>query len=383
MGRRIRAEGLGDLPQNSIEVSLVTEVKTNKDWKDFLGLNTQVYRPESSYCPPLDLHLKMMLGSLKQPEKHLLVAYQNALPVARMGIKRHRHGDYDALHFGFYESLPVGPEATIALFAEARKRYPELELRGPYQFRMEDPYTGILVDGFDQDPHFFMSYNPPYYDEYIKGAQMSTAMDLFTYEFKPGSVNLNSMEKKGQEAKDAGYTLRNLNMRKLGAEAKHMAKIFNDALSENWGYEKLEDDQINDLITLARVFLDPNLVFFSEYQGETVGCAIMLPNFNPIIKPTRGKLGPGFVWDFLTKRRKLDTFRCYAIGVLKEHRKSPVGGQLANALMQKFKTTPWKSIEMSWILSNNRPMNLMAIGLGGKRSKIYRVYESPAASKMV
>jgi len=379
----VRLEGQGDLPQKGPLVSLVAEVKSKSQFREFLELPNQVYRADSPYCPPLDVHLKMMLGSLKQPEKHLLVAYQNALPVARMGIKRHRHGDYDALHFGFYESMEVGPEPTKALMEEARSRYPDLPLRGPYQFRMEDPFTGLLVEGFESEPQFFLSYNQPYYDEYIQATGMKGAMDLYTYEFTPDRVNLDRLAPQHEQAVEQGFQIRNLSMPKIAQEAKHMAEIFNDALSDNWGFEVLEKDQINDLITLGFLFLDPRLVFFAVKDGRQVGCAIILPNFNPIIKSAGGKaVGPTFLWNFLRGRRRIDSFRCYAIGVRKEFRKSPVSSMLAHAVGQALKTIPWKVLEMSWILANNRAMNLMAIGLGGRRAKTYRVYEmDPLTSK--
>ena len=354
----------------------VVEVRGKQEWKDFLGLPDQVYQPGSLYCPPLAIHLKLMLGSLKQPEKHLLVAYQDGKPVARMGIKRHRHGDYDALHFGFFESVSIGPEPTEALFDYARRLYPELTIHGPFQFRMEDPYTGCLVDGFDKDPYFFMSYNPPYYDGYLQKAGLKGSMDLFCYEFVPDRLRSNAVRDKAQAALEHGFTLRTLNKLKMGSESKLLASIFNDALSDNWGYEVLEKDQVDDLITLAFLFLDSNLVYFAERDGETVGCAIVLPNFNPMIKRAGGSVGPGFLWEFLFNRGSIDTFRGYAIGIRKAHRNNAeVSSLLVHALTQMPR--PWKAAELSWILSNNRPMNLMALGLGGRRSKIYRIYEGP------
>ena len=358
-------------------MTIVAQVRDKTGWREFVDLPGKIYRAASPYCPPLSFHLNLMLGSLEQPDKFLWVAYQDGQPVARLGAKRHRHGDYDALHFGFYESMEVGPEATVALFREARLRYPELTMRGPYQFRMEDPYTGLLVDGFDHEPHFFMGYNPPYYDSYVRAAAgMTTSMDLYTYEFLPANVKLDSLTAKHEKGLAKGFTVRNLDKRKLGREAENLASIFNDALSENWGFEVLEKDQIDDLITLSRLFLDPQFVFFAEKDGEAVGCVIILPNFNPMIKRSQGRIGPRFLWDFLLGRKSIDTFRCYAIGVRKEYRSTEVGAMLVHSIMQKFKVTPWKSVEMSWILSNNRPMNLMAVGLGGRRTKIYRIYEA-------
>jgi hypothetical protein len=319
----------------------------------------------------------MMLGSLKQPEKHLLVAYQDGKPVARLAIKIHRHAGHEYLHFGFYESLKVGPEPTRALFEAARARYPRLSLHGPYHFRMEDVYTGLLVEDFEDPPQFFMPYNPPYYEEYFLAAGLKQQMDLYCYEYEPAKMRLDILEPRAQIAREQGFTVRNLNSNKLKLpqESQLMAEIFNDALSDNWGFETLEKDQISDLVALAGLFLDPEYVFFAEKDGRAVGCVIVLPNFNRMIKRSNGGITPGFLWEFLFQRKKIDEYRGYAVGLRKEFRKTEVSSLLADAVMKRIQKGPCKTFEVGWILSNNRPMNMMAVALGGRRSKILRIYE--------
>jgi hypothetical protein len=350
-------------------------------WRDFLDLPDRVYADIPLYCPPLAVHLKTILGQPGDPDRHFLVAYQGGRPVARLGVKRHRHGDYDASHFGFYESLPVGPEATVALVEEARRRFPELTLRGPYNFRMEDPNTGVLVEGFEREPYIFMGYNPPYYDEYLQAAGVIPAMDLYAYEFRPESMRLDMLAAKAAAARAKGFTLRPMNMRRVRQDSLKMADIFNDSMAENWGFEILGEEQVNDMVTLARLFLDPRLVFIAEKGSEAVGSVVVFPNYNPIIRRSRGQLSPRFAWEYLTQKRKLDTFRGYAVGVRKAYRDTEVSALLVDAILQQAKVIPWKAAEVSWVLGNNRPMNIMAIAAGGRRSKIYRIYEREPLSR--
>src|ERR1039458_2023802 len=114
------------------------EASTGSAFKDFLRLPQRLYPPNSPYCPPLDLHTRLMLNACGKQDRYLWVVYQGCCPVARWAVKRHRHKDYDALHFGFYESMEVGPEPTFRLVEEARARFPGVILRGPFHFRMED-----------------------------------------------------------------------------------------------------------------------------------------------------------------------------------------------------------------------------------------------------
>lgn len=100
--------------------------------------------------------------------------------MARAGFKVHRAHGYEALHFGYFEALPsTRHEEVRALVELGHQLAPHLPMRGPHHFRLEDPYTGLLVDGFDFEPHFLMSYNPPYYEELLAGAGLNKSMTVY------------------------------------------------------------------------------------------------------------------------------------------------------------------------------------------------------------
>lgn len=376
----------------SSESSRITlqEVKNRESLKKFLMLPQEVYRDDARFVPPLLVHVKMMMGKIDAPEKHFLLAYDSAVdkknPVARIGFKVHRHGNKPpVLHFGFFECKKGHVEAVKAFINFARTRYPDLELMGPFQFRMEDPYIGILTEGFDRDPYFLMSYNPPYYAEYLEAAGLEKVMDLFTYQLLSKDVgHVEAIEQGAAKAKKAGVNIRPLNRSRLKEEARAIAGIFNDALSENWGYEEFLEDQINEMVTLFKLFIDPRVVTIAEFNGKPVGCLIMIPDFNPIIKRSKGRLTPTLIWRFLTQKKKLSNIRGYALGVLREYHGLGIGSALTDNMFKLGPTYGYERCEISWVLANNGPMNELSKAMGGKHDKIYRVFSSnPALHKKV
>lgn len=369
---------LTKIPTSSPTGIEVIEVKSRRHLKDFLSLPRKIYSaPDTKYVYPLNLHLKMMMGKLGTPQKHFFIAKKNGTIVARIGAKVHKHGDKTSLNFGFFECIEGHKDATIALVKTVHSLYPDLKMYGPYHFRMEDPYIGTLVEGYDLDPFFLMSYNPPYYDEYLQAAGLSKAMDLFTYQLKHYSIleNADVIHANAQKAKDAGVTIRSVDKSKLHQEARDVARIFNDALSKNWGFEEFLEEQINEMVMMFKLFLDTDVVTLAIKDGKTIGCLIMIPNYNPMVKPYKGRFTPGFLLKYLNRKKYIHDLRGYALGVLQEAHGLGIGSYLVEHMFSNGPAHGYDSAEISWVLSNNGPMNELSKAMGGKHNKVYRVYE--------
>jgi len=358
----------------------IIEVTTRKLMKTFIELPRKIYSdPSSPYVMPLELHVKMMMGKLGTPQKHFFLAFKNGEPVARLGVKVHTYQGKSSLHFGFYECAKSHKDATFKLFKKAQEMYPDLPMMGPFHFRQEDPYVGVLVQGFQYDPYFLMPYNPPHYQEYLEDAGFKTAMDLFTYDVEGKDGLPQEILDKGQDAMDKhGIVMRPLNRKKLNEEAKIIAGIFNNALQDNWGYEEFDQAQINEMVMLLKMFIDPRVVTFAMKDGKEIGCLVMIPNYNPLIKPSQGRVNPALVWRFLTQKKTMTTIRGYALGVLKKYHGLGVGSALTADMYERGLGVGYDKCEISWILASNHPMNELSKAMGGKQNKVYRIYEKDA-----
>ncbi|MCE7875552.1 hypothetical protein DYH09_35025 [bacterium CPR1] len=345
----------------------------------FMDLSWRVHSdPATLWVPPVWMHLRQLMGRLRDPERRFLLALKDGEPVARVGVKIHG----DALHFGFMECVQGHGQALARLLEEAHQLAPQLPMRGPYHFRLEEPYSGLLVEGFEHEPYFLMPYNPAYYLEYLEQAGMHKLKDLYAHEILPDSARLEVARKAAQRAEQCGVEVRTLKRSRLPQDVRSMAEVFDSALSGNWGFEPIDEEQVQALLLLTRYFLDPKLVWLASYEGRDVGSLFMLPNYNPLIKAARGRLTPGFVLRFLWGRKSIDSFRGYALGVRRDLGAdlsgAMVAGALANAVLSEGVRVKWRALEVSWVLEDNQPMNSLARVLGGRRYKVYRVLEKPA-----
>lgn len=356
----------------------IIEIKSSRDLKQFLDMPISIYQDKYPlYVAPLNAHSKMMIGDIKKSsQKHLFMIKKGSEFVARCGFKVHSHNGTEFLHFGFFECKEGHQDAAQALIDKGHSLYPQLTMRGPFHFRMEDPYIGILVEGHEQDPYFLMSYNPPYYGEYLEKCGMAKTMDLYTYELTTHRAVDPLITENADKARVNGYKIRFVDKKKIKDEARSIALIFNDALSDNWGFEEFIDSQVNEMVLMFKYFLDLRVIAIVHKDGKDIGCLIMIPNFNEMIKPSNGKLSLSLIWRYFNRYKYTQgRLRGYALGVLKEHHGQGIGSLLVDEMYKIGATIGYNYAEISWVLANNGPMNELSKAMNGKQSKVYRIFD--------
>lgn len=358
----------------------IEEVRTKRQIKAFLNLPSKIYTEDKypRYVMPLKIHTKMMMGEIGAQDKYFFLAKNQGQVVARLGVKVHTYKGTKRLHFGFFECMPEFPRAATVLLDHAHKKYPHLEMMGPFHFRQEDPYIGILAEGFDRDPYFLMSYNPPEYDSFFKKSGFKSAMDLFTYDLIQAEGCPEILQKNGMKSqKELGLKFRDLNMKDLWNDSILISKIFNEALAENWGFEEFEKNQIKEMVNLLKFFINPKMVKFALVDGKEVGCLMMIPNFNHIIAPSKGSLNLGLLWRYLRHKNSTKSVRGYALGVIKKFRSKGISSALTHEMWKAGGLCGVERCEISWVLENNGAMTELADAMGGKQQKVYRIFSRP------
>lgn len=356
----------------------LVEVNNWKRLSQFLELPQAVYSTDEMWVPPLRLQTLLLMGWVGDRSRRFLLAFEGELPVARIGVKLHRHQDTEALHFGFFECLEGYPEAARLLIEKAHETAPELPMRGPYNFRMEDPYTGLLVEGFEE-PSFWSAYNPAYYLDYLEAAGLTKIMDLWTYRGDWESARLRPIERRAGLAAKSGITIRTLDPKHRFRDIQEVVRTMNASLQENWGFEDFGQAQVWELYLLSFLFLDPAWLFLAEHQGKTVGACIVLGDYNPWMKESRGRFTPSLLWKLLRGKGELGQVRAWGLGVLPEFRAHKTAPALIWAAIEQGRKRSTQSMEVSWVLESNAAMNAMLRACGAYHFKTHRVLERPGS----
>jgi GNAT superfamily N-acetyltransferase len=369
----------------------IRPVETSRDLKTFIQLPWRLYRNEPNWVAPLITDLKKRLDQNKNPffqhaEAQYLLAYRDGKPVGR--ISAHIDHNFNSFQqndwglFGWFE-CEDDPEAARALLDAAaswlRGRGRD-RMVGPMDFTTNDE-IGLLIFGHEHRPIILCPWHHPYYQRLLEqDAGLDKAMDLYMW-----SLHVTGRDKVHQAIWDAadrlesehGIVCRNFRKKDLQDEVTRFLEIYNAAWETNWASVPLNEEEVRHYAKDLKPVLDENWAMVAEKKddGEVVGAALTLPDFNQVLAELNGRLLP-FGWiKALRAKPKIDAVRVFALGVKPEYQHTGVAARFYQMHFDAAERTPQKGGEMGWILEVNKPMNRAMEGMGGEIKRRYRVYE--------
>jgi GNAT superfamily N-acetyltransferase len=172
-----------------------------------------------------------------------------------------------------------------------------------------------------------------------------------------------------------GIRVRHMRRRDFTNEVRRFMEIYNSAWERNWGFVPLTDAELEHYAKELKPILDENWAMMAEKDGEVVGAALTIPDYNKVLARLNGRLLP-FGWlKALLARRKIDSVRVFALGVKPEYQHTGVAAAFYVEHFDMAQVTPQKWGEMGWILESNTAMNRGMEAMGGRIVKRYRLYE--------
>ncbi len=368
---------------------VVRTVATRRDLRAFVELPYRLYSNQPNWVPPLRFERRQFLDRRKNPyfqhaRAEYFLAERGGRPVGRITAQvDHRFQEVQGSrggHFGFFE-CERDPEAASAL-VDAARRWLLAQgcdaMVGPQDFTMNDE-CGLLVEGFDRPPVIGTGWHPPYYAELLEGAGLARAMDLYMWELHiedRGKVLPIIWELADKLEPEHGITIRHASKRDLENEMQRFVSIYNVAWERNWGFSPLTEAEIAHAAKTLKPILDENWMMFAEKDGEAIGVAVTVPDFNQVLSAIGdGRLLPLGWAKALRARGKIDRVRVGFLGVKPEYQHFGVAAGLYKVHFDMAARTPQSWGEMGWILETNEAMNRGMEAMGGRVVRTYRMFE--------
>jgi len=367
----------------------IRHVATRRDLNTFVHLPWAIYRNHPLWVPPLKFDVRNRLDRAKNPffehaEAEYFLAFRDGDPVRRItahyarNFNRFQHNEWGM--FGWFEARddPLVAGALLDAAEEWLRDRKRDRMVGPLSFSTNDQDAGLLVDGFDREPLILNQWTQPYYPALLEGAGLTKAMDLYMWELwvdDRASVHPAIMRMAEEVKTKHGIDVRGMRKRDLRSEVDRFLEVYNEAWERNWGFVPLTDEEVRHYAKELKPILDENWAFIAEKDGETVGAALTLPDYNQVLKHLNGRLLPIGWAKALYWRRKINRVRVFALGVKAKHQHTGVAAKLYTEHFDSAARTPQKGGEMGWILETNRSMNRAMEGMGGKIVSTYRLFE--------
>ncbi len=371
---------------------VVRPVQSRRDLRRFVQLPYDLYQGNHYWVPPLRVDQFEMLNPRKHPfydhgRMQMFLAFdQNGDVVGRIaaiinGMHLKTHNDQTGF-FGFFETQERYEIAEALLHAAATWLRGEgmHHIRGPVNPSVNDP-AGLLVDGFDRIPSLMMTYNFPYYEEYLLRWGFSRVMTLWAYYIHRKHVLLDRLRRGAAivHRRTPGLSIRTLDFSRFDQEIKIIRDIFNDAWSDNWGFVPFTEREFQHLAKGMKQIIDPRICFILENDGEPVGFTISIPDINPTFQRIpNGRLFPFGLAKLLilTKFARVTEVRVPLMGIRKSFQRHALDVIAVLETIEKTSQYGYMAGELSWVLDDNHVLRNFLTSINSVADKQYAILEA-------
>jgi len=359
-----------------------------REFRQFLKLPYRIYKDDPNWVAPLLRDMHVMFDRRKHPfhrhsEVQPYIALRGSETVGRIVAIHNRnhiaYHDEPVGFFGFFECVDEQKVAN-ALFATAsdwlRDRGLDV-IRGPANFSTNES-AALLVDGFDRPPTIMMPYNPDYYEDLIENAGFDAAMDMVAYYLDNNIPPEFLFKREERLSKRLNVSLRTLRKGDFAAELDRVLYVYNKAWEKNWGFVPMTDDEIRFMAHELKmvVLKDPEQVIFAENaEGEPIGFALWLKDYNQALLEVRGRLFPFGFLKVMQRAKRIDMCRVLTLGLVEEYRGKGIDSLLILRIFREGAAKGMTAGEFGWILEHNYPMRKPLEKLGSTVYKRYRMYD--------
>jgi hypothetical protein len=359
-----------------------------REFRQFLQLPYRIYEGDPNWVAPLLRDMKVMFDRDEHPfhghsEVQPFIALDGDETVGRVvAIHNRNHVEYHdepVGFFGFFECVDEQKVANALLDTAAdwlRERGLEV-IRGPASFSTNEQ-AALLVQGFDRPPAIMMPYNPEYYEDLILNAGFRSAMDMVAYHLDNNMPPDYLLKVEERLSKRLKVSLRTLRKEQFDQELDRVLYVYNKAWEKNWGFVPMTDAEIRFMAKELKtaVMRDPEQVIFAENeQGDPIGFALWLKDYNQALIEAKGRLFPFGLLKVLRRAKNIDMCRVLTLGLIEEYRHKGIDNLLYLRIFREGAAKGMTEGEFGWILEHNWAMRKPLEKMGCQVYKRYRMYD--------
>lgn len=365
----------------------IRPVRTPRERRTFLTFPWHIYKDDPLWVPPLLGQRAATLDPergafLRRGEAELFVAWHDGQPAgticAAEDPSTNRRRQTKECVFGFFEvinDLAVA-EALVEQAIEWARARDLNALFGPFNLDYEDGY-GVLIEGRDRPPVVLCGHSPPYYAQLLDELGFEPARgDNLAYEIYPQSPAFHRLSRLSDRLRTKKHiTVRSADLSHWDEEIDRVHYLLQVSLAHLPDHIGWERDAVDDLLSLFRGFVDPELILFAEIQGEPVGWLPGIPNLNEALIHANGLRRPlDYVTLWRHMRRQPKCLAIKSVLVPPQHWGTGVALLLFDEMAKRAIPKGYHWADLSLTSEDNPNTPILAQRMGARIYKRYRVY---------
>ncbi|NCI45459.1 hypothetical protein [Sediminibacterium soli] len=283
----------------------ITEVTSAADAKDFVKVNALMNRGNPHYIRPLDHEVNAVFD----PAKNKLFQYGEAKRWLAKDDKGNLTGRIAAFTnskyinkgtgfstggIGFFDSIN-DQAAANALFDTAKEWLAAKGMEamdGPINFGDRDKWWGLMVEGFDDEPMYGMSFNPAYYEQLFSDYGFQNYYNQYYYSMKVDDpLPERYPERHAKFASKPDYVAKHIKLSDLVTYAGDFATVYNAAWAQHGEGKEITKEQVIKLFRTMKPIMDERAVWFAYYKQDPIAMFINIPDVNQYFKHFNGQFG--------------------------------------------------------------------------------------------
>ena len=283
----------------------LTEVTGKQAAKDFIKVNVLMNASNPKYIRPLDNEV----NDVFDPNKNKQFKYGTAkrwVLKNNLGELTGRIAAYTSTKYiNKGDTIPVGSlgyfdcindQQAANLLFDTAKKWLELQgmqsMDGPVNFGERDKWWGLMVEGFDSEPLYGISFNPAYYEKLFETYGFQNYYNQYYYSLKAyGTLGDKYPERHARFAAKPDYVARHIDKTKLEKYANDFSVVYNAAWSQHDEGKEISPELALKLFKKMKPIMDETIIWFAYYKDQPIGMWINIPDLNQYFKYFNGKFG--------------------------------------------------------------------------------------------
>jgi hypothetical protein len=357
---------------------MIVKVLDKPTLNDFIFFIKDLYKNHNKYTYPIFFSVKKELAKIVLEKKTYtaIVCKIDGKVCGRLlyTIDYSKQRKENIGYFSYFDCID-NAEVAKELF-----EYMEKDLTGKVSY-IEGTYSpfdpdtrrGILVKGFEYDHTFMTSYNHEYYEKLLLDLGYEKAYDTYTVSIPLAKSSIDKVSEIGAKMESVlDVSIDNLNLKNIDKDIVDIHSILQIATTQLNYQEAPSLEVITKFANSVKLFLNPQFVKIARENstGKAVGFCLVLPDYNQILKKSKGKINPIL---FLANKNKINSVRGILQYVVPEYQKKGLIALIYYKLYKAFEKFGIIKFEGGTILENNSDSWGALVKFGGEISKIYRI----------
>ncbi|MCH5160170.1 MAG: hypothetical protein J1F66_04940 [Clostridiales bacterium] len=352
--------------------------------KTFVDFPDKLYAGDGNYVPYIKGDLTKTLKKLLLQDKtyDALLVVEDKTVLGRILLTVDKNKQLNTEKCGFFsmfecvddqEVCNLLLDASVKLLKERGAKY----ISGTYYPYDQDNRRGILVEGFEEPPLIFTSYNKPYYSTLLTNYGLVKQTDALQYKLNLDTVDHEKYIRLSEFSKERfNYRVDTLDWNNIDRDIDDVHTVMQAATNEIIYQDAPTIEALQNIVKGWKSYLNKDYIVIarSNTTNEPLGVMMALPDYFQVFKKMRGRMDLKGLYAFATERKKIKSARAMLQYVIPKYQNLGVTMALYFKLLQGILNNGVTRLEAGTVMENNVQSNEAIKSVGGKLAHVYRIY---------